>query len=92
MALVTFDEEAPQALAEYLRGMAPLLERAGARLIRRIAVNRMMLGPRPAQSVLLVEYPNRAAVDLVLKSPDYRRLATTRQKAFLEYEISIAGE
>lgn len=92
MALVTIAEDEPMALAEYLRVTGPLLERAGARIVNRFAINEMVVGAAPAQSVLMVRYPSRAAVDMVFDSPEYKSIIPVRDRAFLTYKISIVTD
>ncbi len=92
MALVTIAEDQPMALAEYLRVSTILLDRVGARITNRFAVSEMVVGSAPAQSVLMVRYPSRAAVDLVFGSPEYKALIPVRDRAFLTYKISIVTE
>jgi uncharacterized protein (DUF1330 family) len=50
------------------------------------------MGPAPAETVVMVEYPNRAAVDLVFGSADYASIIPVRDRAFLSYKISIVAE
>ena len=92
IALLTIAENAPMALAEYLRVTAPLLERAGARITKRFQISEMVAGTAPAQSVLMVEYPSRAAVDQVFNSPEYKSIIPIRDKAFLTYQVSIVTD
>lgn len=92
IALVTIAEDNPMALAEYFRVTGPLLERAGARITKRFQVNEAVVGGAPAQSVLMVEYPSRAAVDMVFGSPEYQSIIPVRNKAFLTYQVSIVSE
>lgn len=91
IALVTIAEDAPRALAAYLEVTTPLLERAGARIIKRFAMQEQIVGRAPVQSAVIVEYPNRAAVDMVFNSPEYRRIIPIRDKAFLRYHVSISA-
>ncbi len=92
LALVTFAEDQPMALAEYLRVTTPLLERVGARITKRFSVAEMVVGAAPAQSMVIVEYPSRAAVDHVFGSAEYAAIIPVRDKAFLTYHISIVSE
>ncbi len=92
MALVTFAEDQRMALAEYLRVTAPLLERALARITNRFVIREMVVGVTPAQSVLMVKYPNRAAVNQVFDCPAYKSIIPVRDCAFLSCKISIVTE
>ncbi len=92
MALVTIAEDEPMALAEYLRVTGPLLDGVGACITNRFVINEMVVGAAPAQSILMVRYPNRAAVDRVFDSPEYKSIIPMRDRAFLTYKISIVTE
>lgn len=89
VALLTINEAEPAALAEYFRITTPLMERAKARMVKRFTLQEVIVGKRPAQMAVLVEYPDREAVDMVFKSSEYRTAIPARDRAFLKYEISI---
>ncbi len=93
IAFVTIDETQPQALARYLEATGPLLETAGATIAQRFVLNEAVVGSKPAQSVIIVDYPNRAAVDVVFSSAAYKEIIPFRDKAFLDYHVTVvAGE
>ncbi len=89
IALLSINESEPQALGEYFRITTPLLERARARIVKRFTLIEPIVGNRPAQMAVIVEYPDREAVDSVFKSREYREAIPFRDRAFLKYEISI---
>ena len=91
IALITISEDAPMALAAYFNVTAPLLEKAGAKIVKRFEINEVVVGHRPAKTVVIVEYPNRAAVDMVFKSPEYQSIIPMRDQAFSDYQVSIVG-
>lgn len=91
IALVTVNDDEAWALADYFRVTGPLLERAGARIIKRFEVSEMVVRGLPAQSVVIVEYPSREAVDMVFGSPEYAAITPVRDRAFLTYAISIVS-
>jgi uncharacterized protein (DUF1330 family) len=92
IAMVTIAEGEMIALSRYLKVTAPLLERANAVVTQRFSVNEAVVGHRPAKTVIMVEYPSRAAVDLVFNSEEYKALIPTRDQAFSSYDISIAEQ
>jgi uncharacterized protein (DUF1330 family) len=92
VALVTVAEDAPSALATYFRVTEPLLARAGARIIQRFEINEVVVGRPPARYVVIVEYPDRAAVDVVFESPEYKAIVPIRDAAFLDYHVSIVEQ
>lgn len=92
IALVSIVEEEPWALAEYFRVTAPLLKNAGAEIKKRFSVNEVIVGHRPARMVIMVEYPNRAAVSSVFDSAEYEAIKPIRDKAFSEYHVTIVSD
>lgn len=89
VALLTINDAEPAALGEYFRITTPLLERARARIVRRFTLNETLVGARPAQMAVIVEYPDRSSVDMVFGSSEYRSAIPARDRAFLKYEVSI---
>lgn len=89
IALVTINEDEPMALARYLEATGPLLVEANARIVQRFKVDETVVGNRPAKTMIVVEYPDRAAVDHVFNSPEYAGIRPVRDQAFSDYHISI---
>ncbi|MDO6726787.1 DUF1330 domain-containing protein [Cognatishimia sp. 1_MG-2023] len=92
VAMTSINEDEPMALAEYLQVTGPLLERAGARILKRFTVNEVVVGHRPAKTVFIVEYPSKAAVDMVFNSAEYRSIIPARDLAFNEYSVTVATD
>lgn len=89
VALLSINENEPAALAEYFRITMPLLERAKARIVKRFRLQETIVGTEPAQMAVIVEYPDRAAVDAVFFSPEYRAAIPFRNRAFDRYVVTI---
>ncbi|SHG42771.1 DUF1330 domain-containing protein [Cognatishimia maritima] len=92
VAMVTFNDDEPLALAEYFRVTGPLLERAGAKITKTFDINEVVVGYRPARKVFIVEYPDKAAVDMVFQSREYKAVIPSRDLAFTEYSVTIAAD
>ncbi|GAA6207899.1 hypothetical protein NBRC116601_11920 [Cognatishimia sp. WU-CL00825] len=92
VAMTSINEEEPMALAEYLRVTGPLLERAGAKIVKRFTVNEVVVGHRPAKTVFIVEYPDKAAVDSVFGSAEYQSIREIRDLAFTTYNVTVAAD
>lgn len=100
LAFVTIAEDAPEALAAYFRVTEPLLQRAGARIVKRFAINEVLLGKTAAgaplrpvsRTVVMVDYPSREAVDMVFGSAEYAAVIPIRDRAFLDYTITIVED
>jgi uncharacterized protein (DUF1330 family) len=73
--------------AEYGEAVAPLLERAGARIVQAGAGSGALIGPSKWDLVVLVSYPTRQAfLDMIL-SPEYLEIAHLRTEALERSEL-----
>lgn len=72
---------------EYGAAVAPLLERAGARVVFAGDPATVLLGARSWDLVLLVEYPTRGAFLEMIGSEDYQAIAHLRTEALTEGEL-----
>ncbi len=78
--------------AEYGTAVAPLLERAGGRIVFAGDPGPVLLGERSWDMVLLVEYPSRRAFLEMIGSDDYRAIAHLRTEALIRGELHpLAG-
>lgn len=91
LAMVTINEDEPQALARYLEVTGRLMKRANANIVQRFQVNEVVIG-EASKTIIIVEYPNRDAINLVFQSEEYKALKPTRDKAFSSYDISVVSD
>jgi uncharacterized protein (DUF1330 family) len=89
LALTTLRPGGEAALQTYLDVVGPLMAAAGARLISRHAVSRVLAGDSLARIVSLVDYPSEAAVNQVFESPSYLALHRVKAEAFSHYEVCV---
>lgn len=89
-ALVTINEDQAQALGRYLEITEPLLKSRGAKIVQRYSLEDDIIGSRPAQSVIIVEYPSKEAVHEVFSSPEYESAIPYRDAAFATYSVHVA--
>lgn len=89
IALVTINEDQPLALAKYLELTVPVLERVGAKITERHNIEDTIVGDSPASTVIVVDYPSRAAIDEVFSSSEYKNAAPYRDAAFSTYSIHV---
>lgn len=68
---------------EYARAVAPLLERAGGRILGSEA----LIGAQGWDAVALVEYPTRGAFLEMISSPEYLEIAHLRTEALIASEL-----
>ena len=88
LAVVTINEDEPRALGKYLELTEPVLERAGARIVERYKIEGIV-DQEPARTVIIVEYPDKAAIDAVFQSPEYEEAKQYRDVAFLSYSVNL---
>ena len=88
IAMVTINEDQPQALAKYLELTEPVLERVGAKITERFKLEEIV-GDIPAKTIIIVDYPSRAAIDEVFSSSEYNQAAPFRDAAFSTFSIHI---
>ena len=73
--------------AEYGAAVAPLLEKAGARVVFAGEGHAALIGPTKWDLVLLVEYPTRGAFLEMIGSPEYAEIAHLRTEALERGEL-----
>lgn len=89
LAILRTNPGQPRALATYLASALPLIEAAGGKVSKQMELGEQLIGKEGISMALLVDYPNREAVDAVFSSPDYKSLIPVREQAFLSYNVSI---
>jgi uncharacterized protein (DUF1330 family) len=72
---------------EYGAAVAPLLEKAGGRVVFQGAAAPAMLGDQSWDLVLLVEYPTRQAFLEMIQTPEYQAIAQLRTEALTKGEL-----
>lgn len=72
---------------EYGAAVAPLLEKAGARILYAGEAATALIGPGSWDLVLLVEYPTRQAFLNMTGSSEYQEIAHLRTEALLKGEL-----
>jgi uncharacterized protein (DUF1330 family) len=72
---------------EYGAAVAPLLEKAGGRIVFAGSASPVVIGMQRWDLVALVEYPNRRAFLEMIGSPEYREIAHLRTEALVKGEL-----
>ncbi|MCT4557866.1 MAG: DUF1330 domain-containing protein [Pelagimonas sp.] len=88
---VTVNPAEPDAFQHYLDVTSPLLEKAGARVIQQFSLENALIGEKPAEMIMIVEYPDMAAVDGLFQSPEYQAVIPVRNRAFSTYSVSMVS-
>ena len=81
-----------EALNSYFSVAGRLIESAGAQITQKIELGDPLIGDRPAEILMLVDYPDFDAFERVLRSSEYKSIIPIRKKAFLKYNICIVNE
>jgi uncharacterized protein (DUF1330 family) len=89
LALTTLRPGGDVALQDYLDRVAPLMEAAGASLVSRHSVTRVLAGEGRPGLVSVMDYPSDAAVRQVFESPAYLALEQIKAEAFNHYEVLV---
>ena len=79
------------ALDEYHRGTPALIEAHGGRFVVRGGPAEVLEGDWVPGRVVIVEFPDRAALDTWYGSEEYRRLTAIRQSASTSNVIAVSG-
>ena len=81
----------PDAYAEYRRQVLPLVKKQGGRFVVRGGAHETLEGPwRPAR-VVIIEFPDMAALKAWYHSPEYAALIELRQRASRGSLIAVEG-
>lgn len=63
IALVTRNENAPEAFAKYRTATAALFDSVGAKIVQVFEINEVIIGNRLAKTVFVAEYSDRAFLE-----------------------------
>ncbi len=91
LALTTPNPDDPEALVAYMATTQPLLERAGAEIIESREISKVVVRSPMPKIMTRVRYPSLDAVRDVFESAEYQTLKEVRERAFLDYQVSILG-
>lgn len=91
IACLTPDPKHMDAYQTYLATAFPLLEKVGAKLSQHFPVGDVVVGEKPAETIMVVEYPDIAAVHALFQSEEYKALIPVRDRAFSTYSVSIVS-
>ena len=87
------DVTGAEAYGRYAAGVAPLLERFGARILFTIVAQESVIGPDPAEwdVVAAVEYPSRRAFLEMTSDPDYLAIHAHREAGLADSRLIACG-
>ncbi len=76
---------------QYLRQVAPMIERCGGRYLTRVGNHRVLEGEWKPDRVVIIEFPDMTALNAWYHSPEYQPLIALRQSASADVLIAIEG-
>ena len=81
----------PVVFAEYLRQVVPMIERHGGRYLTQAGTHEILEGDWRPNRVVIIEFPDMAAIRAWHRSPDYQPLIALRQRAASDVMIALEG-
>jgi uncharacterized protein (DUF1330 family) len=91
MVLAEARHDKADGVAEYSRGVAPLLAAAGGKPLLRGAAAKTIAGPDFTGNGLVLEFPDVGAAEAFFEQDAYRALVPLRDESFSRIEIQIVG-
>ena len=79
------------SVQEYLKGVLPLFQGAGGKLVKRLKVSRTIKG-NPSGMVLVMEFDSTDAITGMFESNEYAALVPARDRGFAEMNILLTDE
>ena len=78
--------------AEYLRQVVPMIERHGGRYLTRAGSHEVLEGAWKPNRVVIIEFPDLAAIKAWYTSPEYQPLIVMRREAAEDVLIVVDGK
>jgi uncharacterized protein (DUF1330 family) len=76
------------AVQEYLKGVMPLLQGAGGKVVKRMKLSKPVHG-KVSSMVLVMDFDSADAITDMFNSADYSALVPTRDRGFTEMNIQL---
>ena len=82
----------PARFEDYLRKAVPLIARFGGRYLTRAGTHVVLDGNWHPNRVVIIAFPDMAAIRALYNSPEYQPLVTLRRSAATDVIIAVQGE
>jgi uncharacterized protein (DUF1330 family) len=79
------------SVQDYLQSVLPLLMGAGGKLVKRLKLDKVVLG-KPSGMVLVMDFDSVEEVTALFESDEYAALIPTRDRGFVEMNILLTNE
>jgi uncharacterized protein (DUF1330 family) len=80
-----------ESVQEYLQSVLSLLMGAGGKLVKRLKLDKVILG-NPSGMVLVMDFDSAEAITAMFESDEYARLIPVRDRGFAEMNILLTNE
>lgn len=81
----------PAAYAEYRQGVSPLIHKHGGEYLARGGAAELLEGDWTPSRVVLLKFPDMAALKAFLNDPEYQPLMDLRQRAAETQMLAVEG-
>ncbi|MGO8915653.1 MAG: DUF1330 domain-containing protein [Stellaceae bacterium] len=81
----------PATYEEYLRQIAPMIERFGGRYLTRVGTHKVLEGDRRPNRVVIIAFPDMDALNAWYRLPEYQPFIALRQSASADVLIAVDG-
>ena len=81
----------PDVYAEYRRQVLPLIQKHGGRFVVRGGAHEVLEGEWKPQRLVIIEFPDMAALKGWYRSPEYAKLIELRQGASRGSIVAVEG-
>lgn len=82
----------PEEAQTYVKQALPMLLEAGGTLLKRVKVQKAVVGEQTFALSLVMEFPDARAIEQVFSSEAYANIATHREKGFVFMNILICED
>ena len=79
------------SVQQYLQAVLPLFVGAGGKLVKRLKLDKMILG-NPSGMVLVMDFDSAESVTAMFESDEYAALIPVRDRGFTEMNILLTHE
>lgn len=88
----TINPDEMEALQSYVKSVMPMLLEIGGKVIKRTKVTDVYFGEKPADMVMMMDFPSKEALKAMFNSEAYQALIPLRNKGFSKVDILFAEE
>ena len=89
IASLSVNPDETDALEEYFRVANSLIDRSGAKVLKKLEIGDPIIGEKISEIIMIVEYPDHYAIERMLNSIEYRNVIPIRDRAFRKYNLCI---